>query len=115
MNRQPVYNAKDPNYHIVSVPNGSLAVSAEERTRECDAGFLDAAGAAHGPGHGARADGGEGVMKYAIEATINYGTTERQVRRVEGDASLAGIALTELLEKYSRATSFVVTVVSKSS
>lgn len=53
-------------------------------------------------------------MKYAIEATINHKTTERHVRRVENDASLAGIALTDLLEKYPRATSIVVTAVPKS-
>lgn len=53
-------------------------------------------------------------MKYAIEATINHKTTERTVCRIESDASLAGIALTELLEKHPRATSFVVTAVPQS-
>lgn len=53
-------------------------------------------------------------MKYAIEATINHATTEKQVRGLETDAALTGIALAELLEKYPNATSFILTIVPKS-
>jgi hypothetical protein len=50
-------------------------------------------------------------MKYALEITINYPDEERQKRRLENDAALVGIGLTELLEMHQDATSFVVTVV----
>ena len=51
---------------------------------------------------------------YYLDFTINTQRGEIQRHRNETDAALAGIALTELLEKHPEATSFVVTVVPKS-
>lgn len=51
---------------------------------------------------------------YYLDVTINRKNGETKEHRNEKDVSLAGIALTDLLEKHPDATSFVVAVVPKS-
>ena len=50
-------------------------------------------------------------MKYALNVTVNHKTTERQVCRACKDAGMVGIDLSDIIEKYPRATSFNITVV----
>lgn len=52
-------------------------------------------------------------MKYALDVTANFDDGERDMQRVEPDAGMVGITVTDLLEKYPGATSFVVTIVPK--